>query len=333
MNSEFYAGGDAICLKNWSNKITYPHACKNITVANCKTVSPTNGFIIGTYTYDDFENIVFRDSEVDAGDPADPLSIEAARAIPPDLYGNGLGPEAGIALISADGAHVHGVTIKNIVMHGARVPIFIRLCSRGINPTSYEMKDRTGTIADVTISDIKADGASCASSITGVPGHPVQRISITNLQVTNIGAGTSRLTALGAPEWETEYPSALMWGPLPAHSLFVRHAEGVQLDNVNFTNTQPDTRMAIIADDVSGLILKGLSLDQAAAGDPLILLNNVHDSAIQGTIPQATKTWVQVSGTNSSNITLSQNNSQIAEKPFEAVRGAPTDAVTFQAQQ
>jgi hypothetical protein len=329
MNSEIYTGDDAIVLKNRSDKITYPHPCKNITVANCKLTSPTNTFKIGTETYGDFENIVFRDSVIQAGDPSDPLSAVAAKLMPPDIYGNGLGPEAGIALESMDGAHIRGVTINNIVMHGARSPIFIRLGDRGINPNGKLPKVPPGTIEDVTISDISADGASCASIIVGLPGHPVQGITISNLQVVNIGAGTSVLKALAVPEKGSSYPSALMWGPLPSHSLYLHHVAGVKLNNLNFANARPDTRTAVIADDVTGLMLEGLVLDPVASASPLIVLNDVSSSEIRGTIPQNTKTWVQVCGANSATINLLPNDSAIAQKNFELAGDVPTGAVTL----
>jgi len=326
-NCDICTGDDAIVLKNRNAQITYPHACKDVTVANCKLTSPTNGFKIGTESYGDFENIVFRDSVIQAADPNDPLCADSTPAIPPGHYGNPLGPEAGIAVESVDGAHIRGVLVTNIVMHGARSPIFIRLGSRGIDPNNKQVKAPTGTISDVTLSNIVADGASAPSTITGVPGHPVQNITLSNLQVTNIGNGTTTATALGLPEKETSYPGALMWGPMPAHSLFMRHAEGIKLSGLRFTNSRPDTRLAVIADDVAGLALEGLTLDPVAASDPLILLNDVRKSTISGTIPRNTNIWVQVSGSNSADISLAPTGTGRASHVFALSEGAPANAV------
>jgi polygalacturonase len=112
---------DAICLKNRSRTVTYPHYCSNITVSDCRLVSPTNGFKIGTETFGDFDNIIFQNSVVEAGDPKDPLGKELASLTASSFYGDALGPEAGIAVESADGSHIHGIMIRNIVMHNVHV--------------------------------------------------------------------------------------------------------------------------------------------------------------------------------------------------------------------
>jgi len=320
-NCDIYTGDDAIVLKNRSAKISYPHPCKNITVTNCKLVSPTNGFKIGTESFGDFENIVFKDSVIEAGDPNHPLCVESAKLISPIRYDNILGPESGITLASVDGANIRNVSIQNIVMRGARAPIFIRLGHRGIHPSSKE-KSPVGTLDGVTIQNVIAENASAPSSIAGLPDHPVKNVTISNLKITNIGAGYAAHDALSVPEKEESYPSGLMWGAMPAHSLFLRHAEGVTLRNVCFKNSRQDTRRAIIADDVSLLKMEKLVLDDVALSDPLILLHQVRSAEISGTIPSNTITWVTVSGEVSANISLLPNNPQAAQQIFNLADGA-----------
>ena len=327
-NCDICTGDDAVCLKNRSNAITYPHSCKNITVSHCTLVSPTNGFKIGTESYGDFENIVFEDSIVQAGDPNSPWCADAVRMTSPKFYGDALGPEAGIAVESVDGAHISGVTVKNIIMHNVQSPIFVRLGSRGINPTDESVKAPTGTLEGVSISNVTADGAWGPSIIAGVPGHPVQNVSISDVHITNIGKGTSSLTALTVPEKETGYPSPLMFGPLPAHSLFIRHADGIKFTDYSVTNAWADTRQAVIIDDVDGLQLVGLGLDPVASSDHLLVLNNVRNANISGTVPQNTKTWATVSGAESSNITLEPGQPGNAGQVLALVGDVPSTAVT-----
>jgi len=327
-NCDICTGDDAMVLKNRSDTVTFPHSCENVTITDCKLISPTNAFKIGTETYGDFENIVFKNSVIEAGDPKDPWCTEAAAMVSPQFYGNGLGPETGIAVESADGSHIHGVTVSNIVMHDVQSPIFIRLGDRGINPTNARVKAATGTIDDVTISDVSADGAWGPSIIAGVPDHPVQDVTITNLRVTNIGNGTSSSTPLGVKEAIDDYPSSLMWGPLPANSLYFRHANGIKLSNVTIANAKPDTRLPVIVDDVTGLAIEGITLDHAASSDPVMLLNNVRDSQIRGTVPEQTKTWANVSGGLSSHIVLSPDKAKNAKQIFMAGAGAASNAVS-----
>ena len=50
-------------------------------------------------------------------------------------------------------------------------------------------------------------------------------------------------------EDERGYPQPTVWGNLPCHGLFVRHAKGVTLTNCSFTTAQPDPRVDIICVD------------------------------------------------------------------------------------
>lgn len=331
-NCDIRTGDDAIVLKNRSKLITYPHSCKDITISHCKLISPTNGFKIGTESYGDFDNIVFRDSVIEAGNPNDPLSADSLSTISPEHYGNALGAEAGIAVESVDGAHLTRVVVDNIVMHGVRAPIFIRLGDRGKNPTEVKTKVPTGSIDDIRISNVTADGASAPSLVMGIPSYPVQNIIISNLHVTNIGAGNSKTSPLGLKEKESYYPGALMWGPMPAHSLYLRHVDGITIRDAGFSNAKPDSRLAIIADDVSGLKLEGLTLDLVATSNQLILLNNVRQAEIRGTIPQETRTWVTVSGTNASGITLAPTSPRASSQIFVLDAGVPGNPVTVRSQ-
>jgi len=114
---------------------------------------------------------------------------------------------------------------------------------------------------------------------------------------------------------------------MPAHSLFIRHAEGIKLSGLSFTNSKADTRLGVIADDVAGLEMEGLTLDPVAASEQLILLNNVSKSKIGGTVPSNTNTWVQVSGSSSAGISLMPAEAGRARHVFELGEGAPGGAV------
>lgn len=330
-NCDIYTGDDAIVLKNRSPEISYPHSCRNVTVARCTLVSPTNGFKIGTETYGDFEKIVFEDSIVRAGDPNSPWCKDAASVISPHFYGNALGPEAGIAIESVDGAHIRAVTVRNIEMHSVQSPIFIRLGSRGVNPTDKQVKSPIGTIDDIAISNVTDDGAWSPSIIAGVPGHPVRGVTISGVKVTNIGNGSTALAPLDAPEKIKTYPSPLMFGSLPATSLYIRHADNVKLTDFSVTNIRPDTRAAVIGDDAAGLTIDGFTLDPGAFTDRLILLNNVRDSKIRASVPAHTANWVTVSGPKSTGITLAPEAKSFAGSLVAVAADVPGNPITIEA--
>ena len=57
-------------------------------------------------------------------------------------------------------------------------------------------------LRDVSISNVVATGASGTSSITGIPGHPVERMSLQNVRVTAVGGGEAELVSLEMPDME-----------------------------------------------------------------------------------------------------------------------------------
>ena len=50
-------------------------------------------------------------------------------------------------------------------------------------------------------------------------------------------------------EKPAEYPEATMWGLLPAKGFFIRHARGVELDNVTVRTAAPDARPKVVRVD------------------------------------------------------------------------------------
>ena len=96
--------------------------------------------------------------------------------------------------------------------------------------------------------NIIATGGSLASSITGLPGYPIENVSLSNVDITMVGGGTR--PAKPVPEVAGDYPHAPMFGPLPASGLYVRHVKGLSLTNVRLRTAQPDKRRTLVLDDV-----------------------------------------------------------------------------------
>lgn len=55
------------------------------------------------------------------------------------------------------------------------------------------------------------------------------------------------------PEQEDSYPEPWMFGIVPAKGFFLRHIDGIRLDNVQFHYAAPDVRPEFYMDDVKGL--------------------------------------------------------------------------------
>lgn len=236
---------------------------EDVTVTGCTLRSYANCFKIGTETSGDVRNVAVSNCTM-LGTPD-----RDARRGPGD-------ENAGIAIEMVDGAVLEGVVVSNVVMRQVLTPVFVRLGNRGRG----QQPPTTGALRNVSIRNVVATAASETSSITGLAGHPVQRVSIDGLHVTTHG-GAATAGSLDVPEQVDQYPEARMFGVLPAAGLYVRHAEQLLLRDVRVTTPQPDARAGLVADDVAGLDIEGYEAVGPAA--PL-WLNAVHDGLVRGSM-------------------------------------------------
>lgn len=302
-NSYVDSYDDAICPKaSPSLGMDQKRPVENLTVTNCVLRTNCSNFKFGTESSGDFRNI----------------AVSNLVMLPRE---NGRPPISGISLESVDGAHIEGVVISNISMQGVRVPVFLRLGNRG---RGLEPKV-AGSLEDVSISNVVVRGAAFASSITGVPGYRVRRVTVDGLRAIHTG-GAKDVASLAVDEMVDHYPEGTMWGPLPAWGLYVRHASGVNIRNFDGSWTEPDQRPAAIFDDVADLTLDGFRPASATGAAPLLWLNDVAGAFIRGARPAPSALFLRVSG-KASRIVLSGNDWSGSQRPYEA-QAASTQAVT-----
>jgi polygalacturonase len=241
---------DAICPKaSPSMGMDKRRPVEHLTVTNCVLRTNCSNFKFGTESSGDFRHV----------------AVSNVTMLPRDA---GRPPISGIALESVDGAHIEGVVISNITMQGVRVPIFLRLANRGRGLAPKV----AGSLEDVSISNITARGAVVASSITGIPGARVRRVSLDGVRVT-YGGGVKDILTLDLDEFVERYPEATMWGDLPAWALYARHADAVTVRNLDAAWTSTDARPALVFDDVQDLVLDGFQ-PRTTVG-PAVRLRNV----------------------------------------------------------
>jgi polygalacturonase len=228
-DSRIEAGDDCVVLKTTGRRGAPVGATENVLVTGITCSSDDQGFKIGTESQGDFRNILFTRSTIYHS---------------PNIYRP---PTAGVSMSMVDGAAFENVMVSNIVIRDAATPLFLRLGNRGRGQAA----PRPGTLRNVTFSHIIATGGSLASSITGLPGYPVQGVTLRDIDITMKGGREA--AAADVPEAEGDYPHAPMFGPLPAHGLYVRHVDGLALRNLRLRTDQSDGRPAIVADDVRRL--------------------------------------------------------------------------------
>ena len=227
-----------------------------------------------------------------------------------------------------DGASLERIAVSNIVMADIESPIFIRLGNRGRAQAVHKPEH----LEDISITDIVATGAERASSITGIPGYPVRRITLQNIRITVKGGGSAALARKEVPEKENEYPDADMFDDLPAYGLFCRHAETLVLDNVHFHLVQADARPAVIFDRVEDLDLRDFSAAPPSGDEPALALRDVRRCLIQGLRAQpGTKTLCKLTGAQTARIMATGCDLTDAANPFQLGPDVDKSALSQQA--
>jgi len=247
------AADDGICLKSESSE----GRCEDVYIAHCRIRSSASAFKLGTASRGHFSNITVRD-----------LTIY-------DTY------RSAIALETVDGAILENIDIRNVTATNTGNALFLRLGRRNQHAPAGELRH-------VYISDVKADIPAgkpdkgyeeegpevriphnvFPSSITGLPDHPVQDVTLENIDITYAGKSDKKLaffspdTLARVPEAETDYPEFSMFGELPASGLYVRHVKGLRLKNVRLHYKAYEFRPACLFDDVSELLLSDVVLQR-----------------------------------------------------------------------
>ena len=135
-----------------------------------------------------------------------------------------------------------------------------------------------GVIKRVRISNVVASNVDARHGvlISGIPGHPIEDLSLSDMRIAYQGGGSAADAALEPPEKETEYPEPDMFGNMPAFGLYARHVTGLTTRDIHFSLDKPDARPALRLDEVSGADIDHLVVPPRGAG-PLFVLRSVRD--------------------------------------------------------
>jgi len=135
----------------------------------------------------------------------------------------------------------------------------------------------------ILISNVTSCGAlpELCSIISGVPGHLIEDLKISNIYLHQRGGGTREMASLQPPEKEDAYPEPTMFGPLPATGFFLRHSKNVEFSNVEVATEKPDLRPAFWLSDVDGADYFRVKSPRTA-GAPVFHLNDVTNFRVLG---------------------------------------------------
>ncbi len=300
------AHDDAICPKaSPSMGMEQRRPVEHLVVTNCVLRTDASCFKFGTESSGDFRHVAV--SNVTMGPRV-----------------NGRRPNSGISLESVDGARIDGVVISNIEMHGVEAPIFVRLGNRGrgLEPAV------PGSIENVSIENVVARDCSMTSSVTGLPGYAVKRVTLSNVRL-GMSGGNREPRGLDVPELPQKYPEGRMFGQLPAYGLYGRHVEGLSLSDVRTYWESEDLRPAMVLDDVRDLTVDGFGMERAAGEEPAVWLNDVGEALLRGLRAVEGRSFLRVSGGKSQAIAVVGSDLRKAERAIEVreeAKGAVAEA-------
>ena len=248
-NCDIETGDDAIVLKNSSGG--WARESYNINVHDCTVASWANGLKIGTRPTQPVHDVVFRDIVVQASVHTNP----------------GTRVMGGVTLLADDGADVYNVLAERIHMKAVRSPFFLRVQERILDDEG-DRRTEAGRLYNITLKDITVEDCQIPGMIMGIPGFPVENVTIENVSIVSSVAGTESDRDIIPDERNLEYPDAVYFGTMPAYGVYARHVTGPLkfFGEVTFASTPDEKRAAVILDDVAEYDLAGI------AGDPEIIV-------------------------------------------------------------
>jgi polygalacturonase len=265
---------DAICLKS-TFALGYLKSTKNVTITNCIVSAymegtmldgsykkdyrkaPTGRIKLGTESNGGFQNIAISNCVFDHC--------------------------RGLALESVDGALLEDVTISNITMRDVtNSPFFIRLGARMRAPDSMVV----GHCRRIFISNVNVYNAtddSSGSIISGIPGHEIEDLYLSNIHIYYKGGGSREMASIKVPEFEKRYPDPNKFGVIPAYGFFIRHVKNIRMNDVTISSLNKDYRAPFILDEVTNASFRNIEA-QKIQGIPAFILNDVTDFTIKNSI-------------------------------------------------
>ena len=289
---------DALTLKS-----TGAFPTENVTITNCVLSSFCNAIKMGTESSGGFKNISITNCVIRPS--SEPLL----------LYGRKEGL-AGIALEIVDGGILDGVTISNITITGTTAPIFMRLGNRARPFRPSLVQPPVGIFRNVVISNIVASQAQMTGcSITGIPGYPIENVTLSNIKINFIGGGTKLQTKTDVQENEDKYPESTMFGILPASGFYCRHVDGLTFRDIVIRYNTPELRPALICHDVRNFQLFNFNAQVSENASAQIILRNSNEVFISECQPPKMDVFLRLED-NSDHIKIIGNDLSQVNRPF-----------------
>ncbi|HTN38634.1 MAG TPA: glycoside hydrolase family 28 protein [Arachidicoccus sp.] len=251
---------DGIVLKS-DFALNYPRALENVTISNCRVSGYKEGtFLDGTYV---------KDGKAPTGRIK--LGTESNGGFKNITITNCVFDYCrGLAVETVDGAVLEDIAISNITMRDiCNAPIFIRLGARQRGPKDFPYSQlRRVLISNITAYDVTANQGAI---ISGVPGHDIEDLTLSNIHIYFKGGGTKQQAANEVPALIKSYPEPDMFGITPAYGFFIRNVKGISMNDVSVHFMKEDQRPAFVLDHVEGADFQHIDAQKMPGGSTFVL--------------------------------------------------------------
>ncbi|MEO8110958.1 MAG: glycosyl hydrolase family 28 protein [Ginsengibacter sp.] len=295
-NCNINAADDGICLKSEDSN----NRCENIYVANCRIRSSASAVKLGTTSYGGFKKIVIKNIEVydtyrsaiaieavDGG-VAEDIDVRNIHAV---NTGNAIFIRLGHRNKDSVYSSLHDVYIADITVQVPKDKPDKGYPMEG-PALKYPSTFKADTSAQYqSVSPWNNSGIDSSavpyphnvfpSSVTGLPGHVVENVTLENIEITYAGGASKEVNYFPLDSFRViteatkDYPEFSMFGEVPAWGFYARHVKGLTLKNILLTNSQDDYRAGILINDATKVELKKIEV-QGATSMPVVFINNTH---------------------------------------------------------
>jgi hypothetical protein len=177
--------------------------------------------------------------------------------------------DSGLKIQQNEGGEMKNLTFTNLVMENVPRPIFMTFCTqRACVETPEGEFEPLKSMHNMVFSNIIADNSeldkNSAFFLTGMPGHHIENIILRNIQFIVSGGGTQEdadrrnLNEYSLDVLNTHWPEFRLVGTLPASGIFLRHMDGVFIDNVHLFTKEEDARDPVMFHDVKNIHITNL---------------------------------------------------------------------------
>ncbi len=233
-DSYFDNSDDCICLQ--SSRVDKP--CNRVTVTNCVFKTKWAGMRIGLLSMGDISGVTVSNCTFN------------------DIL------DSGLKIQLNEGGSLSDMTFTNLVMNNVPRPIFLTFCKqRACVDAPQDTLDDLKYMSRLNFSNIVVNNEMLDSKsgfiISGIPGHRIEDISISNVHFRCAGGGTKEEAEReDIPEFDLtsmrhHWPEfRCLGGAAPASALYVRHVDGIMVSNFKVDLVKPDARPLVVMDDV-----------------------------------------------------------------------------------